>query len=67
MIDLRKFMQSEDGAVTVDWVVLTAAIIGLGLAVMVLIAAGTTNVSAGVGASLNAGEPLELNMPIFGS
>jgi hypothetical protein len=25
----RKFQESEDGAVTVDWVVLTAAVVGL--------------------------------------
>ena len=31
------FLQSEDGAVTVDWVVLTASLVGLGLAVISLI------------------------------
>lgn len=30
---LRAFRANEDGAVTVDWVVLSAAIIGLGFAV----------------------------------
>ena len=30
-----RFLHSESGAVTVDWVVLTAAIVGLGLAVTV--------------------------------
>ncbi|WP_417808393.1 hypothetical protein [Thioclava sp.] len=28
--DCRNFLHSEDGAVTVDWVVLTAAVVGLG-------------------------------------
>ncbi len=28
------FLNDESGAVTVDWVVLTAAIVGLGIAVM---------------------------------
>ncbi len=30
----KNFHKDEDGAVTVDWVVLTAAIVGLGLVVM---------------------------------
>ena len=62
---IKQFIQSEDGAVTVDWVVLTAAIIGLGLVVLTLIAAGTTNVSSGVGASLSSATPAELNVPMF--
>lgn len=34
---LKKFRKSEDGAVTVDWVVLTAAVVGLGVAALTLI------------------------------
>ena len=30
---IKTFRADEDGAVTVDWVVLTAAIVGLGIAV----------------------------------
>lgn len=30
----KRFNDEEDGAVTVDWVVLTAAIVGLGVAVI---------------------------------
>lgn len=30
----KNFKKDEDGAVTVDWVVLTAAIVGLGIVVM---------------------------------
>lgn len=48
----RDFLRDEHGAVTVDWVVLTAAIVGLGLAVIVLVADGATDLSAGVGANL---------------
>ena len=33
----RKFRNEEDGAVTVDWVVLTAAVVGLGAAALVMI------------------------------
>jgi Flp pilus assembly pilin Flp len=31
---IKTFRADEDGAVTVDWVVLTAAIVGLGIAVL---------------------------------
>ena len=31
---LNKFFNDESGAVTVDWVVLTAAIVGLGMVVL---------------------------------
>ena len=39
---LNNFRRDEDGAVTVDWVVLTAAIVGLGIAVMSSVGGGTT-------------------------
>ena len=63
---LNKFWKSESGAVTVDWVILTAAIAGIGLAVMMVIAPGiavkanepTPSLVAapGVGASLVTGD-----------
>jgi Flp pilus assembly pilin Flp len=37
----RKFNDNEDGAVTVDWVVLTAAVVGLGVAALAAIKGGT--------------------------
>ncbi len=36
----KTFHNDEDGAVTVDWVVLTAAIVGLGIAVVTTVAGG---------------------------
>jgi Flp pilus assembly pilin Flp len=36
----KRFTKDETGAVTVDWVVLTAAIVGLGLVVMETITPG---------------------------
>ena len=39
----KNFFRDEDGAVTVDWVVLTAAIVGLGIAVLTSVSTGTTN------------------------
>ena len=50
------FLRSEEGAVTVDWVVLTAAIVGLGIAVITTVADGALDHSAGVGAHLTAQE-----------
>jgi Flp pilus assembly pilin Flp len=41
----RSFRKDEEGAVTVDWVVLTAAIVGMGVAVMATVKNGTTNVA----------------------
>ena len=37
---IKKFFNDESGAVTVDWVVLTAAIVGLGLVVMQVVGGG---------------------------
>lgn len=38
------FLRTEDGAVTVDWVVLTAALVGLAIAVVAVLGpAATTN------------------------
>jgi Flp pilus assembly pilin Flp len=39
---IKNFRNDEDGAVTVDWVVLTAAIVGLGIAVLSSVGTGTT-------------------------
>lgn len=36
----KTFVEDEDGAVTVDWVVLTAAIVGIAVAVLALIRNG---------------------------
>ena len=42
---IKNFANDESGAVTVDWVVLTAAIVGLGLAVMTVISDGTSTLT----------------------
>ncbi|MEM9349108.1 MAG: hypothetical protein AAGA47_02525 [Pseudomonadota bacterium] len=36
----NKLPRDEDGAVTVDWVVLTAAIVGLGILVLGIVSGG---------------------------
>lgn len=58
---LKRLFCDEDGAVTVDWVVLTAAIVGLGFAVIYSMANGSTNLannlSTGVaGITVSAGD-----------
>ena len=65
MVNFKKFLVSEDGAVTVDWVVLTAAIIGLGLVVITSVAGGATDVSDSLGATLNDANPPAATMPVF--
>ena len=42
---LQSFRNDESGAVTVDWVVLTAAVVGLGIAVVSTVGEGATNLS----------------------
>ena len=42
---IKTFVADEEGAVTVDWVVLTAAIVGLGLAVMAVVKPGVNDMS----------------------
>ena len=42
---MQNFVNDETGAVTVDWVVLTAALVGLGLAVMAVTSGGVENLS----------------------
>lgn len=39
------FRRNHSGAVTVDWVVLTAAIVGLSIAVLTSVSSGTTEIS----------------------
>jgi Flp pilus assembly pilin Flp len=46
------FLKDESGAVTVDWVVLTAAIVGLGIAVLTSVGGGTTTLADSVSSSL---------------
>ncbi len=47
-----KFANDESGAVTVDWVVLTAAIVGIAIAVITLISGGIENAANGINAEL---------------
>ncbi|HHB80280.1 MAG TPA: hypothetical protein ENK83_00820 [Aliiroseovarius sp.] len=50
----NKFFADESGAVTVDWVVLTAAIVGLGIAVLTSVSGGTTNLAGDIASQLSS-------------
>ena len=56
--NINTFINDESGAVTVDWVVLTAALVGLGLAVMSVVSGGIENLSTDIGQSLTDTDPL---------
>jgi hypothetical protein len=45
----RKIRTEDDGAVTVDWVVLTAAVVGLGAAALTLVNSNTGALTTKVG------------------
>ena len=58
---IKNFRRDEDGAVTVDWVVLTAAIVGLGIAILTSVGNGTTALGSKVSSQLNAQSILTYN------
>ncbi|MEL6617574.1 MAG: hypothetical protein AAFP16_01765 [Pseudomonadota bacterium] len=45
---IKSFLRDQDGAVTVDWVVITAAVVGLAVALVLALTNGSVGVSAGV-------------------
>lgn len=49
---MTRFLSSESGAVTVDWVVLTAGIVGLGLATMTVVSSGVQDLGTDVDQTL---------------
>jgi Flp pilus assembly pilin Flp len=53
---LKNFIRDESGAVTVDWVVLTAAIVGLGIAVILAVSTGVNSLGSKISSSLSEGQ-----------
>jgi len=51
---MKNFAANESGAVTVDWVVLTAAVVGLGLAVLSLIKGKTQTLTNKIGSAMDS-------------
>ena len=54
---IKNFAADESGAVTVDWVVLPAALVGLGLAVMAVVSGGVEDLSAEIQGALVTADP----------
>lgn len=57
-LTLTSFATDQSGAVTVDWVVLTSALVGLGLAVMFVVSGGVEAASGNVAEELANIDPL---------
>jgi Flp pilus assembly pilin Flp len=51
---IKNFRNDEDGAVTVDWVVLTAAIVGLGIAVLTTVGEQTATFADDISTELSS-------------
>ena len=54
---IKTFHADEDGAVTVDWVVLTAAIVGLGIAVLTSVSNGAEIMASNIDQELQTTVP----------
>jgi Flp pilus assembly pilin Flp len=54
----KRFKNEEAGAVTVDWVVLTAAIVGLGMVVMASVGGGITSLGDQIATDLSTNTPV---------
>ena len=50
----KKFRRDDEGAITVDWVVLTGSLVALGIAVMGTIGGGITDLTGRVDTELSA-------------
>ena len=53
---LARFVRAEEGAVTVDWVALTGALVGLGILIVLRVAQDATGAATGVGMQIEATE-----------
>ena len=51
--NIKNFAADESGAVTVDWVVLTAAVVGLGIAVVLSVRGGVSDMGDRIANSLS--------------
>ena len=50
---IKRFLKKEDGAITVDWVVLTAAVVALGVSAGIAMTAGPTSLSDNIWAYMD--------------
>ena len=64
MTNFSAFLNDETGAVTVDWVVLTAAVVGLGLVVFTFIQPAISNLASDIGVEVKeAGDRMKAVNP----
>jgi Flp pilus assembly pilin Flp len=54
---IKNFGKDEAGAVTVDWVVLTAAVVGLGAAAYTSIESGATDLTSSISTYMGKQNP----------
>ncbi|MRU16158.1 hypothetical protein FDP25_12020 [Roseovarius sp. A21] len=57
---MHNFIYDEDGAVTVDWVVLTAAVVALGIGILVGISNATSNLEEVTSEAITSGDDSQL-------
>ena len=63
MTNFSAFLNDETGAVTVDWVVLTAAIVGLGLVVFTFVRPAVSNLASGIASEIAKSGTLMISAP----
>ncbi len=51
---IKNFRESEDGVVTVDWVVLAAAVVGLGIATLAVVRGGVEDLARDISSQLES-------------
>ena len=49
----KLFIKGEDGAITADWTVVTASVVGLGAVAALVVAGGVGNMSSAIGTSMS--------------
>ena len=54
---VKNFHNDESGAVTVDWVVLTAAVVALAIGILTTINGATTDLASEIGSRIDTQNP----------
>lgn len=57
---ITNFLNEEDGAVTVDWVVLTAAVVGLGVAGVAAVKGGVDGLATSISTEMTSASVVSL-------
>jgi len=63
MTNFASFLNDESGAVTVDWVVLTAAVVGLGLIIFTAIRPAVSNLAGGIATEMGKAQTSMTTVP----